>query len=451
MSRFFRRLLAILILALVARAAMLVYAERQPGRFDYPDSHRYLRVARNIEAGRGPMETEQIRAGTDPLYPAILAIGIRLGFDPAGSDDALMRFGRIVNTVFGVIGVALLAALGRRLIGDAAGLIAAAVLAVDPILLFFDALVLTETCYITLLLAAFYCLSRPAERRPWLWVVGAGLLLGLGTATRSTSLFLPLLMTPLVWLLARTRGYSDASRPAPLSSPAGTVQREPGPTRGCVCRHGPLLVVCFLAASIIPLLPTIVRNYALFGHLVPVRTGGGASLMEALGPWADGGPGMDRIVYPAFPAGANEHERDRLCRSAALDWARRHPAQVLRLAWIKLQRTWSVTINAPGYSSSRYTWIAWLTVLPEFVLAACGLWLLRRRYTLAALLLIVPIYFTLIHMVFVGSVRYRLPAMPFLFLAAGAGAAGMWRSLTGRSAAVSPTTGSTEASRRTRP
>src|SRR5512140_2941450 len=108
MSLFSRWLLAILILAMVARATMLVYAERQPERFDYPDSHRYLRVARNLAAGRGPIETDQVRAGTDPLYPAILSLGVRLGLDAGGADDGLMRFGRIVNAVFGICGVALL-------------------------------------------------------------------------------------------------------------------------------------------------------------------------------------------------------------------------------------------------------------------------------------------------------------------------------------------------------
>jgi len=168
-----------------------------------------------------------------------------------------------------------------------------------------------------------------------------------------------------------------------------------------------------------------VRNYGLFGRLVPVRTDSGAGLMEGLGPWADGGPGLDRIAYPPFPAPADECIRDQICRRAAIDWARAHPAETIRLAWVKLRRTWSVTISAPGYSSARYALVAWLTVAPEFILAALGAWRLRRRPAALLLLLAVALYFTAVHMVFVGSVRYRIPAMPFLFVLAGAGVAGL--------------------------
>jgi hypothetical protein len=151
-----------------------------------------------------------------------------------------------------------------------------------------------------------------------------------------------------------------------------------------------------------------------------VRTGSGASLMEALGPWADGGPGMDRIEYPDFPPGADECQRDRLCRAAAWSWAGEHPAEVLRLAWVKFRRTWSIAVNAADYASPLATVAAWLTVAPEFALIVGGIFLLRKERTTLLLLLVPAIYFTLLHAVFVGSVRYRVPAMPFLFILAAA-------------------------------
>ena len=150
---FRRPLAAILLAAVVLRAGLLFYAETHPEPFDFPDSHRYVLVAQNIAAGLGPIESDTVRAGTDPLYPLILSLGIRLGADDGAS---VMRFGRIVNAFFAIVSIVLLAALTRRLVGPRAALIAAAFLAVDPILLFFNALVLTETCYVTLLLAGFY-------------------------------------------------------------------------------------------------------------------------------------------------------------------------------------------------------------------------------------------------------------------------------------------------------
>ncbi len=180
----------------------------------------------------------------------------------------------------------------------------------------------------------------------------------------------------------------------------------------------PTAVGCFLLAAVFMLCPVIIRNYRLFGSFVPVRTGSGESLLEALGPWADGGPGMDRIVYPAFPPGADEVERDRLCRVAAIDWARSNPRAAAALAWKKLCRTWSIVIHAQGYTSPFHKLVCWLTVAPIFGLAVVGVWLWRRRPADIALLLLPAAYLTLMHVVFVGSVRYRVPAMPFLFILA---------------------------------
>jgi 4-amino-4-deoxy-L-arabinose transferase-like glycosyltransferase len=424
MRLYSRWLILILLLALGARAAILIYAEHYPGRFDYPDSHRYIRVARNIAAGRGPIESDAVLAGTDPLYPAILATGVALGFDTSGNDDGLLRFGRIVNAILGLAAVALLATFGRQLLTEVVGLIAAAILALDPILLFFNALVLTEICYLFLLLASLCCLVHAGSQQGRRWGLAAGLLIGLSTATRSTGLFLPLLLAPFAW-------YFAGGKPAPSAA-------TPGPAR--LARRA-IVTVCFLVAALCPLAPTVIRNYSFFGRFVPVRTGGGASLMEALGPWADGGPGMDRIIYPPFPAGANECERDRLCQAEALAWARQHPGETLHLVWAKLRRTWSVTLNAPGYSSPCYAAVAWATVGPEFIMAVVGIWTLRRQRAALALMLVVPFYFTLLHMIFVGSVRYRVPAMPMVYLLAGAGLTALWRGLACRTLAVCATEG----------
>src|SRR5206468_931542 len=94
--------------------------------------------------------------------------------------------------------------------------------------------------------------------------------------------------------------------------------------------------------------------------------------------------------------------------------------------------------------------IGWVTVLPVYILALAALWrfangrvsiaaarpietapatgsfgydsLPQRRLAIAFLLAPV-LYFTLVHMIFVGSVRYRVPVMPTLYIFAGAAVA----------------------------
>jgi len=386
----------VLISAFLCQIGVIAWAEWQPERFDYPDSHRYLRVARNIAAGNGPIESADIRAGTDPLYPYLLSIPIRLGFT---EDIQVHRFARGMQAVLGVLIVALTAAVARRWVSDRAALGAAALLATHPILLFFHGLVLTEIMYIAFLMAAWFFLARLREQDTladaFACAGAIGILLGLATLTRSTSLFLPILVLPLIW--HHTNG--PVHNKARIALAAALV-------------YGAVLA------------PNVLRNERLFGRIIPTRVGGGASLLEALGPWADGGPGMDRIVYPPVNADADEAERDAVYRRAALDWARSHPRETLSLAWTKLRRTWSITLNAPGYESALFTAVGWLTVAPIFVLAAVGVWRMRRQGWTLLFLLSPAIYFSAIHMVFVGSVRYRLPAMPLLMILVviGAGA-----------------------------
>ncbi len=395
-SAFRRGLAWVLIAASCCQIGVIAWAEGQPARFDYPDSHRYLRVARNIAAGNGPIESAEVRAGTDPVYPYLLSIPIRFGFK---SDLAIYRFARGVQAVLGVAIVALTAAVARRWVSDRAALGAAALLATHPILLFFHGLVLTEIVYIAFLMAAWFLLARLRDRDTlpdaFASAGAIGTLLGLATLTRSTSLLLPLLMLPLLWHF----------------SPG------PGRDKGRIVIAAALVYVAVLA-------PNALRNERLFGRLIPARIGGGASLLEAFGPWADGSPGMDRIVYPPVDEDADEAERDAVYRSAAIDWARSHPRETLSLAWAKLRRTWSITLNAPGYESALFTAVGWLTVAPIFVLALAGIWRLRRDGWTLLFFLAPAIYFSAIHMIFVGSVRYRLPAIPLLMILAviGAGA-----------------------------
>lgn len=398
---------AILSVALALRVALFFFVELRPGRFDFPDSHRYLRVARNIAAGLGAIESPDRRASTDPLYPAVLSLGIRLGCE---SDAAVFRFARIVNALAALVTILLLWALGRRTVGDGPALFAAAVFAVDPILLFFNALVLTETVYIFLLVAALACWSRSTGAGGGWWTLATGAALGLGALTRSTALLLPVVLIPAMAVFANSARLVDSGNPA-----LDATSRQTPPAS--LAANLAILILGF----VLVIAPWTVRNHRVVGHFVPVRVGMGASLLEALGPWADGGPGMERIKYPDLPPTAGEYERDRRYRAAAVEWIRRNPARAVELAFIKLGRTWSPWLHAPGYRGGPYQVIAVVSVVPVYLLALVGLWVMRRQPARWLWLLAPAAYYSAVHMVFVGSVRYRLPAMPLLFLCAGAG------------------------------
>lgn len=393
-SRFKRHVSIIMLMALAARVVVYLYAWQNFARFDFPDSQRYVAVARNILAGHGPIDSPDVLAGTDPVYPCLIALGGWLGIS---SDHGLLLWARAIASLAGWLIVPAVALLARRLTGDRTAVLAAAWAAIDPIFLFFGATALTDLPFTTLLAWACVALLKGVRECSIVHMFVAGALFAIGTLTRSTALFLPLAFVPFIFLRIKRQELIHG--------------------RGAA-RQGILVAVLFLT-YVAMLTPLIWRQHRVLGEWrLPTRTGGGASLLEALGPWADGGPGMNRIAYPSVEAGANELERDRVYRQQAIKWAGENPGRVLELAWVKMRRTWSISINATDYQSPLYAAIAWLTVAPIFALAIAGTWIDRRRLDCLLLLLAPAAYFTLVHMVFVGSIRYRVPAMPFLFILA---------------------------------
>src|SRR5207248_2098656 len=119
--------------------------------------------------------------------------------------------------------------------------------------------------------------------------------------------------------------------------------------------------------------PVALRNHQLFDRWSVARSGSGASLLEAWGPWADGGPGMEKIVWPPVPRAADEFARDQIYRQVAVDWARQHTSAVIRLAAIKAARTWSVVPNATGYTRGIFALLGWVTVAPLYLFSLMGL------------------------------------------------------------------------------
>jgi len=144
--------------------------------------------------------------------------------------------------------------------------------------------------------------------------------------------------------------------------------------------------------------------------------------------------------------GLGEIERDRTLRRLALEQMRADPARVLRLALTKFGRTWNLVPNQADYRRGYTALVSAAFTGLVLLLAAVGLWrslAIEPRASVRAaprppdqgrwlllfhvLVWLPVVYFTLVHCVFVGSLRYRVPLMPLVEIAAAAAFCHYWR------------------------
>jgi 4-amino-4-deoxy-L-arabinose transferase-like glycosyltransferase len=397
--------IAIIAVALGVRLAAGAWWEtRLAGgqRFYFADSVSYWELGRAIASGHDysyPTAEDQVFRA--PGYPLLLA-----GLFALGGEDPPVMAARALNAVLGAVSVALIGWWTAQLFDARAGRCAGWLAAVYPGAVAMSAFVLSEApfCPFMLLELALWSAAWRTPSGPR----AAGLAALGGAAGAAATLIRPswLLFTPLAIIVSVVADKRHARQL--------------------------LLGLALSVAFVCGMLPWWIRNARVTGHFVATTLQFGASLYDGLNPAADGSSNMDFV--PRFaaaeheldgtPAAAGETFEYRLngrLSAAAWDWTRNDPMRAVQLAGIKFLRMWNIWPNEPALRS----WPLRLAVFVSYVpLLACSLWGVWRftsrgwPYVLAWL---PAVYLTLVHVVFIGSIRYREPAMLALIaLAAGA-------------------------------
>jgi 4-amino-4-deoxy-L-arabinose transferase-like glycosyltransferase len=393
-AKWSRPIVVCVLLALVARVGW-VAVRWWGGGFDpatwFPDEQLHWQLARNLVTD-GTLVTDDGRyAARMPLYPLFLACFAWLGIYG-------VFVARLAQAVIGALTALVVARMGQRVAGVRGAWVAGLLAAGDPFGVYFANLLLTEVLF-TLLLVVFvtqcYLLTRRDGGKRglswaavWMAVGGAACIM----MRPSAALLIPAAWV-VVWLLSDAR--SRVLRRLTL---------------------GPIvLVLCML--------PWGLRNQAVLGGFAWLSANGGVTLYDAQGPQADGSSDqafLDELsrTEPGFDD-LGELERDQWLQQQALAQMQRDPGRVMRLAGVKIARTWSLTPNVPvGWPVAAASAVHTLATV---LLAIAGLWRSLRdrgRRRLQALIWLCVVYFTLLHALYIGSVRYRLPLMPLLALGA---------------------------------
>ncbi len=405
-----RCLLAILLVALLLRLGGASYWQRtaqSEGRlFRLGDSHSYWTLASQLARGLPyQYESPESRIFRAPLYPLVLA-PLASGRDPATG----VWWARLLGCMLGTLAVAEIALLAWRFGGSRAALMAAALAAVYPAAIGMSIIVLSEAIFIPLMLGHLIAWQSawhtPSRAGCWGYGLLAGGLAGAAVLARPSWL----LFAPFAWTLGMLIGQD---RP----------------------RQTLILVATLIGLSCV-MSPWWIRNARIAGRFVPTTLQVGPSLLDGLHAGASGASDEDMAFMQPLVveqmaqdaqqvgplASTLEYRVNARAQQIAMSWAIEHPGEVLALAGRKFLRIWTLWPDGGEINS---TAMRVAITLSSFSVLLLALWfgqtLLRQFDWFYAICFVPSLYFTLLHMVFVGSVRYREPALLVLIPLAACG------------------------------
>ena len=428
-------LVAILLLGFGLR-----FGEAWDGRPPVYDAAAYAAIAANLERGEGftvgPGAT-QPSSNYSPGLPLFVA-GI---YKVTGGVHE--RLARLALALIGTLSVLLAYLLGRRLgrwtpfipsggqkasSGVAAGLIAAAAVAIYPALLEYQGMLMSEPLAATLLAGAVWAIfwatgDRGAPPRPdpsARWLV-PGALLGALALVRPEYLGVTVLLAVVLFALGARADWRRSLGTAAI----------------------------MLLAALVVIAPWTLRNAEALGRFVPISTGGGQVLFAGTYLPSDGNPekvGAEVVERNPELFGANAVRRLRLEQILARLAADRYPDletdqalarmgrerlwddlsdHSLEYAGFLAKKVWRLWGHGPRAVMEAPAWELFHWALVGLGLLGLGVLAWRRRWE-AAVLATVFVSITALSALLVASPRRVLAMLPLLAACAGVGATWAW-------------------------
>lgn len=368
------------------------------------DMFQYDALAESIRLGQGFTWYGGIQtAARAPLYPLFLAVVYTL----LGHSFAAAR---IVQALVGSLLPLVIYGVGRRMINDRVGLIAAWAVALYPMFLLYPLGLATENLFFLLVLLAVLLLIKAAETSSRLYYLLSGVVLGLTILTRSVISGFLVLLLPWLWF------YADRKREA--------------------IRNWILILLPVIALTI----PWSIRNSLLYGEFVFVESSMGFNFYLGYHPEGSGTFDSDIAVeflqrlgaFDAPDLGTEKATNDKGMREG-LRFIRDDPARAVWLMLSKLSHFLRLDKRVLLYFYSN----DFLGELPPLILAL--IFLVICLPWVAVLLLSVPgmvlggltrdkvlvyllfVYLAGIHMLIMAEPRFHLVMVPLLAVFAAQG------------------------------
>lgn len=256
-----------------------------------------------------------------------------------------------------------------------------------PFFIFYQALLLSETIFITILLLAFYFIYRWYNTGFTLDYnfIFANIFLTFSLYSKGTLSYFPPLLITIFYFLNK---YDIKN----------TLK----------------IFVFSILIFIIVMSSWWIRNYKIFGSFVPFTTSSYSNLYLGANEFnTDAGVSWAKYKKLDFVNNAmsieNELERNEAFKQKALEFIKNDTSQYMNLMWLKFKRFYNFTINAKKYDKLSYNLLSIFSYGLVVVFALLTSLLLIKRWKEFSAIYLMITYFTFIHIIFIASIRYRLP------------------------------------------
>jgi len=370
-------LLIIFLFSLIVRAAYAVHLSPQQLS---QDSYGWMATASDLLAGHGFGD-----AWKPPAFPVYLSI-VMFFF---GKSILVLR---LFNCLLGSLTCVLAYFIGKKIFPEGVGGIAAVLVSFYPYFIAYAGDLLSETFFTFMIALSALLILACSEKPVFINTAMAGIVMGLTSLTKST--ILPFFLFSCLWIWWQTKSFMKG-----------------------------FIVGLFMVLAI---MPWTIRNYANYHAFIPITTmwqsaylscNDGAMYYETAG--ERDAPQIIEDSLPITPGDYTEilklprMEQERVFKQKSLAWLRSNPASFKKMVWLRLFHFWRL------YPMMAYKWqkiVALFTSGLYIILCWIGAALSLKYFKKTILFLGLFAIFTLVHLFFFVSVRYRVPIDPYIII-----------------------------------
>jgi hypothetical protein len=359
----------------------------------FPDEYRFLEEAESILAGTGLQANG--RYGHDMPLTALLIAGVL--FISGGSALAVKIFFGFLSTITIFLVGRFAFVLSRD---NQSAMLAAGICAVYPFFIFYSSLILSETLFLFVFILFLSLLFDKDSSG-----VSQGIWAGLMHLTKPIFFY----FFPVIWLWQ----YFFQKMP---------VRK--------------IFTIALIMGILVS--PWAIRNFLIFDELVINTASSGHILWEGNNPWNDTG-GVSGTFQNSdawlnvVPDGLTELDEDQWKKDQAFAFISGNPTIFVENGVRKFVRLWSLWPNSVAHQSWIYKAISLFSFGPILFFSLIGVWVLKENRRDIALMVGLVGYITLLHVVTLGSIRYRLPLEPIMIVIASMTLINLYKRYNGKS------------------